>query len=63
MARIASINPDAAAELTALRTELATEVLAAELAKTALQRIAMDHKLAVEAARKGHKRLPRVALS
>jgi hypothetical protein len=63
MARIVSLNPNAAQVLETLRTEMRDREVAQGLAKTALQRAAMAHKVGVMRARQRHKRLPRVTLS
>lgn len=63
MARITSINPQAAASLTQLRDDMTVTRLARQEAATALQRTARNHKLATLKARAAHKRRPRVTLT
>lgn len=63
MARIANINPAAAAALTAMATEMRDREVARGLAHTALQRTAMAHKIGVAKAKDQHKRRPLVTLA
>ena len=58
MARIESLNPDAAATLVALRAQM----LNRQLAATALQATAQKHRALTAQARIGHKRRPLVKL-
>lgn len=58
MARIESLNPDAAATLAALKQQM----LNRQLAATALQATVQKHHAATVAAKIGHKRRPLVKL-